>query len=383
MAKAEDTIKQEFRADADRISELKIAERGVAELNLGKLFNVSGGADQQNAREMGLKSETLTGMGGSGATAAARILEHNARETARRKASNDTAMFLQMLEQLSAEIRAIELQIERFDQQLEATDSLIGILESGGEIDPTDPEHQRLLRLAGIPEDEWGVVTLDDLRAHRIDLQTQRDQAKIELDKRFAQEAALIEAESNSQRGNPISASSLSMPDAVSQFAMRNPETDLENLSRRDLVEIGKINLVSEYLARSDHAERDIAWFKAAYAELNLSAGDGEVLESAVDMLVDSLSNNARDSLLKEDGLDQALVKYLVADKVLEVIEDTDIDDPSEQIMLQFIFADWSQQALSAAVNDPDTPDSLREMIAQNIDENGLSVPTIVSSDPN
>ncbi len=375
---------REFRADALRVSaqlpavgsafdpkgvSASVSDAGSgnsAPPKLGELFNVSGSQGFQNEREMGLKSASINGASGSGATASSRIAQQQERETARRKASNDTVMFLQMLEDLAEQIKALEDQIDQYDEQIGATDSLIEILASGGEIDPNDPEHQRLLRLAGIPEEDWGTVTLDDLRKHREELQAERDKAKDQLDKKVAEEASLLEADSKHSEGKPVSAAELKTPKAVEEYAKRNPDVDLEDLTRRDLVEIGKINLVSEYIARSEHTERDVEWFKAAYAELSLTSDQGVLFENAVDMLVSELADNSREMLLKEDGLDPVLVEYLAEDKIEEILEQVDINDPGEQIMLQFVFADWSQEAASAALRNPETPDVLREIIAQN-----------------
>ncbi|RIJ28442.1 hypothetical protein D1223_13740 [Henriciella mobilis] len=324
---------------------------------------------------MGLKSASINGASGSGATASSRIAEQQERETARRKASNDTIMFLQMLEDLAEQIKALEDQIDRYDEQIGATDSLIEILASGGEIDPNDPEHQRLLRLAGIPEEDWGTVTLDDLRKHREELQEQRDKAKDQLDKKVAEGAAYEQAESNWQQGQPVSASTLTTPKAVEEYANRNPDVDLEDLSRRDLLEIRKINLVSEYIARSEHTERDVEWFKAAYAELSLTSDQGVLFENAVDMLVSELADNSREMLLKEDSLDPVLVKYLVEDKIAQLEAKFDLSSPDHLMLAEFAVGDLSEQAQKAILQSSSASAELKAIAEQNV-EMGSDVAT-------
>ncbi|WP_147372832.1 hypothetical protein [Henriciella mobilis] len=384
---------REFRADALRVSaqlpavgsafdpkgvSASVSDAGSgnsAPPKLGELFNVSGSQGFQNEREMGLKSASINGASGSGATASSRIAEQQERETARRKASNDTIMFLQMLEDLAEQIKALEDQIDRYDEQIGATDSLIEILASGGEIDPNDPEHQRLLRLAGIPEEDWGTVTLDDLRKHREELQEQRDKAKDQLDKKVAEGAAYEQAESNWQQGQPVSASTLTTPKAVEEYANRNPDVDLEDLSRRDLLEIRKINLVSEYIARSEHTERDVEWFKAAYAELSLTSDQGVLFENAVDMLVSELADNSREMLLKEDSLDPVLVKYLVEDKIAQLEAKFDLSSPDHLMLAEFAVGDLSEQAQKAILQSSSASAELKAIAEQNV-EMGSDVAT-------
>ncbi len=384
---------QEFRADALRVgAELPAMKsafapsglsgafeaeaKEVSKPSLGELFNVSGSAAYQNERELGLKSTSLDGAGGSGATASARITAQQDLEVARRKASNDTAMFLQMLNLLTEEIAALEAQIEAYDNQIEATDSLIGILANGGEIDPTDSEHQRLLKLAGIPEDEWGTVTLDDLRRHREELQAQRDAAKTQLHKKVAEGASQENAASRIDQGLPVSSYSIEPREAVQEYARRNPDVDLEDLSRRDLLEIRKINLVSEYVARSELGSRDVEWFKVAYAELNLRSDQGVLLENSVDMLVEALEDNSREMLLKEGGLDPVLVGYLVEDKIHEIQSSLNLSDPELAMFVEMAVVDLSTQAQMAIVQSSTASPELKSIVEQQLVSDGVD-PTI------
>lgn len=335
---------------------------------LGELFHVSGSQTFQNEREIGLKSSSMNGMGGSGATASSRIAEQQERETARRKASNDTVMFLQMLEELAEQVKALEEQIEHYDNQIEATDSLIGILESGGEIDPTDPEHQRLLRLAGIPEEEWGTVTLEDLRKHREELQAERDKAKDQLDKKVAEGAAYEQAESNLRQGNPVSGSTLPTPEAVEEYAKRNPDADLEDLSRRDLLEIRKINLVSEYIARSEHTEKGIEWLKAGYAELRISSDASEQdFKQNFESLINELSPDDVALLLQEDhGFDQRANIYLARMKLEDIQSQYDLENPDERMMFEMELETFDGVRKSALLSDPKTDPAIRELLGGN-----------------
>ena len=377
MATPENKI-EEFRAESLRVSarlqapsnfssalNTEFEESNAAPVRLGELFNVSGSASSQNEREIGLKSGSLDGAGGSGALAAARIVEQHERETAQRKAANDTAMFLDMLQAIADQIRELEDLVDQYDRQLEATNSLIEILEGGGEIDPTDPDHQRLLRLAGIPEEQWGTVTLDDLRQNKIELQTKRDIAKTQLDKKVAEEASLVEAASNIDRGVPVSSSSLATPKAIAEYARRNPDVDLENLTARDLIEIGKINLVSEYAARSEFAELGIDWLKASYAELRLSEGSSDAdFEANFRGLIGAMKPDDIALLLQTDqGLDARANTYLANARLNEIVSQYDMDNPDDLMMFEIEMETFDGVWKTALINDPNTDQHIKDLL--------------------
>lgn len=390
MGTTKDHKLEEFRAESTQLVALMAAKEIApqhcatsddnAPIKLGELFNASGSAIYQNARELALNSDAVSGVGGSGVFEQSRVLERHERETAQRNASNDTVLFLELLRTLQDQIRELERQIAKLDEQIEATDSLIDILQNGGEIDPTDPDHQRLLRLAGIPEDQWGTVTLDDLRAHKTQLQIQRDDAKVQLDKKVAEGAAFEVAASNREQGIPTSADTIEPREAVEEYSKRNPAADLDDLSVRDLLEIRKINLVSEYIARSDHAEKDIDWFKAAYAELNLSMSDGSVLGNSIDLLVEQLSENGREALLTESDLDQALIGYLVEDKIKEIEAEYDLSSPDQQIFVEMVLADLSDEAKFAVQQSPSASTELKSIIEIQLGQSDNSVVNEISN---
>jgi hypothetical protein len=340
---------------------------------LGDDFKTSASQDGQNAREIAFASDAKAGINGSGATSGARGADQKETDAKKRKASNDTATFLRMLQALEAQIKALEERIEHYDNQIEATDSLINIVASGGEIDPTNPEHQRLLRLAGIPDDEWGTVTLDDLRKHRDELARERDVAKTQLDKKVAEGVAYESAASNLNQGIPISASSIVPPEAVEEYARRNPDVDLEDLSRRDLLEIRKINLVSEYIARSEHTEKGIEWLKAGYAELRISevSSDSD-FRANFEKLIEELTPNELVMLLQEDhGLDARANAYLAQTKLDQIKATYNLDDPEERMMFEMDLEAFDGIWKSALLSDPNTDQAIKDLLGGNAQVSG------------
>ena len=109
-----------------------------------------------------------------------------------------------------------------------------------------------MLRLAGIPEDEWGTVTLDDLRRHREELQAQRDAAKAKRDQKAQALEALEPIERELAVEGVVDATSLNMDQAVEVYSRLNPEFDPRNATGEDVVQIGALQNAELALADSE-----------------------------------------------------------------------------------------------------------------------------------
>lgn len=92
----------------------------------------------------------------------------------RRKDRADTAMYLALLQ---AQIAELDRQIAALNDQIDALDELLQIIDSGAELDPDNPAHRKLLEGSGIPEDQWGSVTREDIE------QAKRDRAAVRAEK--------------------------------------------------------------------------------------------------------------------------------------------------------------------------------------------------------
>ena len=117
-------------------------------------------------------------------------LERNEAAEKAAKQSDDDQYFLALLRGLEAQIEALEREIEGYDNQIEALEDLIA-LEKDGKLDPNNPEHIRMLEAAGIPVDEWGTVTLEDLNKKLEEIKAKRDEAKEELDEKQTKKDSL------------------------------------------------------------------------------------------------------------------------------------------------------------------------------------------------
>ncbi|MGH1397806.1 MAG: hypothetical protein ACRBCT_01175 [Alphaproteobacteria bacterium] len=130
----------------------------------------------------GQLSESRVGVIASGAAAgqaqSAKVAEENEKAA---KERFDTAVLLALLDDIQFEINKIEEEIVKIDQEIDAVQELALILEGGGIIDPTNSEHQRLLRQADIPVDDWGIVDeqyLSDLEADKTDERSELERNK-------------------------------------------------------------------------------------------------------------------------------------------------------------------------------------------------------------
>ena len=79
-----------------------------------------------------------------------------------------------------AQLDDINGRINLYEGQIQATDQLIDFMKQGGKLDPNNPEHQKMLKAAGIPEDQWHNITLQDLQDHKQGLQTKLADANAE-----------------------------------------------------------------------------------------------------------------------------------------------------------------------------------------------------------
>lgn len=79
---------------------------------------------------------------------------------------------------LQAQIDGLNARIVVLDGQINALDDLIERVQGGEKLDPNNPAHRRLLLKSGVPEDDWGGLTLRDLQ----DLRDQRQQRRDAID---------------------------------------------------------------------------------------------------------------------------------------------------------------------------------------------------------
>lgn len=113
--------------------------------------------------------------GRRGTTGTAATIQTAMKEEAEAKAKVADAQLLALLAAIEDRIVELGEQIEAIDAQIEAIDGLLEIFASGEKVDPTDPAHMKLLDQAGVPKDEWGLVTeesLKDLRGNRVEHRT-------------------------------------------------------------------------------------------------------------------------------------------------------------------------------------------------------------------
>lgn|GEM_PF-3161505 len=90
------------------------------------------------------------------------------------KRNREHMQYVLMLQQQLADLNNL---IDGYNDQIGATNALMDIFDRDGKLDPTNSEHLRLLKAAGIPENQWGTITRDDLAKYKQDLIEKRDTA--------------------------------------------------------------------------------------------------------------------------------------------------------------------------------------------------------------
>ncbi|MBN9890157.1 hypothetical protein [Salipiger abyssi] len=107
-----------------------------------------------------------------------------ATDEAQKKAQeqSDDVLFLELLDRLNEEIEVIRGEIDVLNKQIAAIDELLQVLAEQGDLDPTNPQHQRLLQAAGVPVDDWGIVNEDYLNELREDRVTEKTRKEARLD---------------------------------------------------------------------------------------------------------------------------------------------------------------------------------------------------------
>ena len=273
-------------------------------------------------------------------------------QKAKQEQSNSTFMFLALLDQLEAQIVFLEERIEIYNGQIEALDDLIEI-EKAGEIDPTDPDHQRLLEAAGIPRDEWGTVTLEDLEKRKAELEEARDRDQDALNKKKDK------VDHITQRGEALK----NDPAAQSEFIAVEKEA-LQNT--RELL-----------IARKASFESDIEWFEMALEELSLDQIKGTALyNQELDRLIGELSEDSKQVIFESPETDMSVKERIGIALFNQKFSSFDEfkNDPSYVTWVKDMITDEIDNVTKHALLDSDsTPEEFKKMIAEILaEESGL-----------
>lgn len=254
-----------------------------------------------------------------------------------RQRKDREAFFAALLDQLDRDIAEIQGRIDSYNEQIHAIEELIRAEQNGG-IDPTDPEHRKILRRAGIPEEEWGTVTLEDLEAHKEQLEAAKDDAQDALANKRAQKeelsARIAEISNNSpsaQQEQQLQIARDMMDETVSEIMGKRPqviqdeaawfkfgieklkifETQQEYLEKLDIMIAGlsedtAIALISDTDSLIDSTVKDriqLNLFQALYSELQEIKDDPAYLDELKNAIANELTPSARQALLEQEGL--------------------------------------------------------------------------------
>ena len=278
----------------------------------------------QTDEELGLQSGSV-----SGRMLYGQALDIHNRQVAMRvrgqrgKSDIDTLLFL-----LEAQIAALQAQIDALDEQISATEDLIEILDSGEEIDPTDPDHIRLLKAAGIPEDQWGTVTREQLDERLEELKAERDRTQQEYD----------DVKTHRDRVYSTGAS----------------DADVREEARDQIYEV-----------RRDMLEDDAEWLELSTARVLSLTDDVEKINSEIDRLIDVVSYDIVMQLRDQDDIDPMLLTRLDLRHFEEIylMLQEDVDDPQYETWLKELIEELGEDAHRTLQSTDGLPEDAREIL--------------------
>ena len=293
----------------------------------------------------------------------------------RRQGKDDMADLLALLDaqiaDLERQIAEYDRLIEEYEEQLSAIDELRELIESG-ELDPTDPEHIALLRRAGIPEDDWGTVTIDDLdgleketKDKLDDAKQKRDDARDQLDKTQKVRDGVANALVKDPDAKSIDIRSFGLDEESAAKKAEDPTYDPANATAddmRDLLDRSMKNFISQ---RTATHENESAWFKLSEKELReLVSEEGYV--DGLDQLINELEENTKKVLLEDPDISEAVKDRIRIDEFERAYEDfqefrdeAQYHDWLESLLLN----DTDERTRKILVNSDDTPEEVREIL--------------------
>lgn len=283
------------------------------------------------------------------------------------KESTDTYIFLALLDQLQAQIDALQERIKDYNEQIEALQDVRDLIESG-ELDPMDPDHQRLLRAAGIPEEDWGTVTLEEIDKRIEGLKVKRDEAVERLDETRAIQNKVADVLANDPDAKSIDTTDMGLDEENAKKEAENPDYDPENATADDLRDLLDMKTLKNVSQRPDVQENEAAWFKAATADLKaFSSQEGYV--DSMDRLIAELHEDTQKALLKDDEVLEEVKDRLRLDefeKRYEGFQEFKDDPQYIEWLTKLILDKTDVRTRELLLQEEDTPEEVRKIITDN-----------------
>lgn len=299
------------------------------------VFNINAPGSQNAAN---LEALAYSDMGAplSFSSGAATLIQNLQKEEEEKKEREERS-FQSLLDQIDANIAALERRLDDLYKQrdelyrqrdeirekMAAVDALMA-LESLDNVDPTNPEHQRLLRKAGFTNpDQWGTLTMDDYRRRRQELEGDEQQNGAQIDNNAnqisqtqTQLSIMREQREVAQRAaddpsdNDINVNGLGLDNEIARRQETHPGFDPEHATRADVQQLVTDNVAQGIQLREQVYLTSAPDFAEQLSRLRVAGDD---TDSAIAGLVNNLQDNVARTLLTEEGLDERTENYLEA----------------------------------------------------------------------
>ena len=354
MATPENKIEEQFRADALTIgAHLSASEAvlsGVEKPSLTNTFEIKAGTEgaRIDLEVKGGGRESYSGTSGANFTAS--IFEAlREKDRQRREANSQLITFLDLLDAINRQIAALDDQIAEYEEekiqleeQLGALEELRDLVESG-ELDPTNPEHMRLLELSDIPRDEWGVLTAAGLDKRINDT---NDRIK-DLDRKIG---------IAKDRRRKLEKDRDELHERMSE----DPDLEVDPVTAK----IAKDQRKQFYSAERELSETETEWFHRV-----MSIAPREDW----DRLIDKLEDRSVSDIRTDDGLPLEVRDYLYVCEFEQLFDDLCSEEPAD--VHHFILMDRLENTQEADIQillrSEETPEYIRAAMV----ELGMSTP--------
>jgi predicted transcriptional regulator len=348
------------------------------------VFNINAPGSQNAAN---LEALAYSDMGAplSFSSGAATLIQNLQKEEEEKKEREERS-FQSLLDQIDADIAALERHLDdlykerdEIHEKMGAVDALIE-LERLDNVDPNNPEHQRLLRKAGFNNpDKWGTLTMDDYRRHREELEGRDREIGSEITRTQTQITTLssqrdaIERVAGDPHINDINVNGLGLDAEIARRQATNPGFDPEHVTRAEVQEImtENVSLARAQVANIDNIATER--FVRDFSELQTSGMSAE----ASAQLINNLEDGVAQTLLTTEGLDSTLRTPLKARAFVDAYEHEVEAHPEQRSEILSAFVQTLDAATAASLrSNPNTPREITEALStQNAASLQASIP--------
>lgn len=237
------------------------------------------------------------------------------------KSAADTRMHVLLalqaqLEALDFEIAQLDIEIEKLEEQINALDGLLGELGPDEKVDPNDPRQREWLDKSGIPKEEWGNLTREDIERIKREREEAKREREAERDQKREQRAEtkqeIAEVKNEAQADNVTD----NRGSAVAEASSEGLSEEQQDLMKQA---VHKHNLGGNTAAQNSEDTQ----MQAAMGSFDLGGGGVSYANSAVP---DNTLKRAAPPVQKQFDSASAQRESVEPDAQLDLAQKRDID---------------------------------------------------------